>query len=260
MIYTDSEVSRAAQRLLLSLTRRQVPLPKPVADAVAEHDAATTRLADLEQRAATMPDDLTRYATTGTLPEDVATLALSLALAGHDTGDRIRRELSGIVRAVMVENVDALVEAMRPEFDAAVAELDAAAETLGAVDLDDLTAVTALGGDAAEQWKRAHTAEGIVRKVQADMALLVAMRAYPSGDKREALCRVVDFPDFGAYRASRSDARPWELRRIGTLALATPAVYEERVEALDLAWSQHPDNRTTRVPVGVGQFPSRVAL
>ncbi|WP_374928605.1 hypothetical protein [Kytococcus sedentarius] len=149
---------------------------------------------------------------------------------------------------------EAVVEAVRPVFDAAAEKMAAAYVVLGDVDLDDLKAITEKGGDAAARWQDATNGERVITQVLQLLTALATAGAYPNGDRRERLLAVAAM-NLDQYRKTNEHSRPWDVLRVtGELSLATPDEFTRRVGVIRDEWSRDPDNVRTRIPERVGQF------
>jgi len=256
---THNEYSRATVVLLNDLARLGVTLPKPVADALKtaqrtlttvanfQHEGSDDALADLFTSLLAGGDDLE--------PETLTRTILAAVISGRPAvREKIGRAGTESVQAAVRDNGPAIVKALRPRFEKAAAELDAAAKVLGDRDLNDLPAITALGGDAAEHWKRATAAEKVISEILTTLWRLSVAGGYPrEGDQRTRVLAVADL-DLKGYKQVNGTTRPWDLRRHGRLALADAEEFNRRNARIESEWQTDPANPITRIPEGVGQL------
>lgn len=260
---TTTDTHRAAAALIALLAAQQVKLPPGIAQAVTEAEQATAGLASLGKQIDTDAAASILAATLNgeTIPQKQlgrAVAALLTERPGVTHG--ITYERANKVVAAIKANATDLIEALRPRFDAAAADLDAAADVLqGVDDLSDLAAVTALGGDAAAAWKSAKAAETVITSYLGIIQRLGALGVYEGAatDIRDRLLVIADL-DWAASRQTGAHTTPWQLRSLGTLALATPTVHNERQARINAEWSRDPANPATRRGAHVGQLTASI--
>lgn len=256
---THNETSRAAVVLLNDLNRHGITLPKPVADAVKAAQRTNNRFAEFESEGS--DDALAALLADEKAPdqEKLTRAALAAAIATRPgVKQRVGYAGTQAVQATIREHGPAIVQALRPAFDQAAADLDTAAKTLGEVDLEDLPAITARGGDAAEQWKRATAAEKVITDLRNVLWRLSVAGGYPgSGDSHERVLAIAEL-DLVAYKKITGTTGPWEIRRHGTLSLADAEEFTARQNRIGEQWQADPANRTNRVPEGTGQYAATV--
>lgn len=260
MFETD-ERTRAARTALAYYTRHGIDLPDRTAAAVEDAARARDMLTELQTEGG--PDalaDMFGALIDGTTKPDPAQLTrtvLAAMLADRPAvTQRLTARRDAALVAAMREDGPHLVEALRPTFEAAAADLEAAASVLvGVDDLEDLQAVANVGGDAAAAWKSAKAAEASVLALEAALTQLSVAGCYHrTGDGRERRLAILD-ADFEGYRHVKLQTRPWQLRKLGTLSLATADELAARIARVDAEWAKHPDNPATRIGPGAGQFP-----
>jgi len=249
-------------------------------------------LADEHQKIALLADASRRLE----VPTDMPGAVLAALEAGNDplTDEGVRnvvigREIDlhthGIAERLGVramtwvgDNVDELLAVFIKPFDTAAATLTQAAERLGDVDLDDMKAVLAKGGDAGHVWADAQEAEKTIASIQTIWKQIALFVPRVSLDSRWRLLMIADIEP-AAYvdqelNTGSAHLRPFELIRRGhRLSLATPTTLLERKAAVqDLiqartshaegAWKReipaHTRHGGDRVTVHWGWTPSPV--
>lgn len=263
-MFESDERDRAATALLSDLTRTGQPLPPAVDEAVKVAEKQRAALAELDRRASVenVAALLGQVAAGKTpTPSEVALTVLALSTAGRPERQGVEREVHrGVVHALR-DHGAAVVETFRESFDAAAADVAAAADALGAIDLEDVRAVAQIGGDAAEMWKRAKAADTVVVRILQTVLRLGVIGGYPqTGDARERALAVVDTDLSGYRRIGPRGATAWELHKVGRLSLATPEQFEQRRARIAEQWETDPANPATRGPAGAGQYPHGVPL
>lgn len=257
-----NEIQRPARRLIRELHALDIEPPEPIAAVVARTASVTTGLADLRQAGTQLPD-LIRRAADG---EKVApTRALLGASVTGQVADKIDADLADELVVAIRKHATEVIDVLRPTFEEANAAMTAATGVLGDLDLDDLAAVTAKGGTAADAWQKAKAAEEQVRAILKVIGTLIAMRAISvrSSDQREHRLFICD-PTYEQYVACvGAQTTPWQCHRAcGGLDLATPTSYAERVARMDRGWAEDPRNPANRGVAGnnIGQVPSAIVL
>lgn len=151
----------------------------------------------------------------------------------------VRHELATRSERLLFDHADAVLVAYAKPFDKAAAVLAAAAQTLGAIDLDDSRAVLAKGPDAAAAWARAQQAVDVITQARQAWETLYQVTHSSTIDSRFACLVYADIPpatwfDDGLAAQHPSDRpTPWECVVAGyPLALATPEVHEQRRAAI----------------------------
>ncbi|WP_404370987.1 hypothetical protein [Kytococcus sedentarius] len=257
MLTMKNDTQRAADQVVRTLLRLGAQPPKEVQAAMNDAEAARSRLA--EARAGVEPHQLGALLDTvaagGELDGDTLARLTLVAVAPDPATWRSAeaRAEAGITHAVR-EHAGEVIEAVRPVFDGAAGHLTEAHRMLGDIDLDDLHAVTAKGGDAAAHWQAATKAETTLLLVLTLVQNLATAGAYPEGDRRERLLVLADMP-LENYKRTAAGMRPWDVLRVaGSLDLADADEFTRRVGVIRDEWSRDPDNVRTRIPERVGQF------
>ena len=174
---TDTE--RAARTVIATLTQLGVSPPQPVAEAVEAEKADTNGLRALTAKADRL-DELARARARGQSIKTTEALDVLLGAALKTNPTKHEAIVSGAARRVhtaVVEHVEDILDALRPVFDEAAATITAARAVLGDVELTDLAAVTGVGGDAAEHWRRATAAEKTLQQIKQMILHLRGARA-----------------------------------------------------------------------------------
>lgn len=257
---TPNEATRAARQVITDMTRIGATLPPEIAAAVEAKDREQTGLRTLlEHGTDAKLTDLAAARVKGQKvnQSELTDVLLGAALAARPQAqDGITRAADSVIGHALRDNADAVVDALRPTFDQAAAAIGAARGVLGDVDLDDLAAVTAKGGDAAQHWQDAKAATERIHQVKTVIERLAAAGGYPkTADPREKWLPLLDV-DLPGYKTLTRDATAWDAARAGTLSLAGPTEYQARLAALDQAWGRDPKNPATRLGPGVGQHPT----
>lgn len=257
MFNTSTETTRAARTVITDLQRIGATIPEPVAKVIADGEATKKGLADLIAAGDRLPALALRRVKGEKVPAaelQDALLGAALATRGSQV-EQLQAASGRDLLGAVVQHAGAIIDALRPAFDEAADVIRAARESLGDVDLDDLAAVTAIGGDAAEQWKRAKQAEQRLEQVRRITVTLRQAGAYPgTNDPREAFLAVARL-DMPAYKHIHRGTTMWTVAAIGELSLARPDEYRARVDALTEAWARDPKNPATRLGPGAGQYP-----
>lgn len=256
---TPNEATRAARQVITDMHRLAATLPPEIGAAVEAKDQEQAGLRTLlEHGTDARLTDLGSARVKGRKinQAELTDVLLGAALAARPQAqDAITRAGDAAISQALKEHADALVDALRPTFDQAAATIAAARDVLGDVDLDDLEAVTAKGGDAAQQWQNAKAATQTIHQVKTVIERLATVGAYPqTSDPREKWLPLLDV-DLPGYKTLTRAATAWDAARAGALSLAGPAEYTTRLHAIQEAWATDPKNPTTRIPVGTGQVP-----
>lgn len=240
-----------AHTIATELTEVGAKQPKEVADALKRYQDADAAFHDLA--AAASSDNflaLMRTMLAGEKPatEDVLRVLMADALARRTMdAQALVGDLETELRDAVAASTDAIARALVAPFDKAAEQVAAGRETLGDIDLDDLEAVTRLGGNAAQVWQDTKAALAVVNKVVSIIGRLEQIGGYPSTNRYPVLV----FADLSLtdYRQVRNVERPnaWNVVRAGLpLALANAEQYASRAAALEEQWAASSDNNFRR--------------
>ena len=222
-----------ARNILKNSRGLGVTIPPAIADVEATVETSVKRLEDLTR------ENLTEAAVAAVskdkplddkrLRAAVVAAVLQTTGAAKDAADTLGQPL---VRA-LVESADELVRCWAVVHDEAVATLQAAAEHIGGVALDDTAAVLAKGGDAAAHWNTARGAVATIEKVRQVYRMYCSWSGYidPEPDYRQLMVARLTFEQW--QQASGSEVDPWYLISAGIAPrLATADEYEKNLDEI----------------------------
>lgn len=136
---------------------------------------------------------------------------------------------------LLFEHGSAIVTSFRKPFDQAAAAIVNAVETLGNIEIDNMSAVLARGGTAAKLWAEAKQAGDTITQIKQMWKLLSSAATHLAVNPRYRLLIIADVPaktfvdeQLGSVNLSAWDA----VRRGFTLSLATPETLQERIAAV----------------------------
>ncbi|MDQ2782716.1 MAG: hypothetical protein M3Y26_09325 [Actinomycetota bacterium] len=228
MLFTDRPLITA---ILANSTALAVDLPRPVQAALTRHE----RLLNATLPTPSLLEAVVRAVEQGADPstdpqvQAAATAhTLTASLIGHQLGEA---GLPALVEAIGTHG-DALVESWRPAFDRDAATLTRVCDALGGLDLTDTDSVARAGGDAADTWASATTANARTDASGAACRAIAALtRHVGMGGDTGANALALAALDLAQWQAVATGRRlePWDLVRHGvTLDLATPSEYARR--------------------------------
>jgi len=212
--------------------------PKELADALARLDKLNERARQLGALPA--GDDLGNAVSAALLDDrdpagdyDVQRILAAQALAAHHgLPDAVTAAAVDGIRNACATHLDDIVNDWRAPFDRAAADLAAAYQRIGNLDLDDTTTILAKGGDIAEVWATARTAAGTIDTVLNGWhALMMLMNV--TLDPRHRALRLAAL-GLEQYRSLPAKTSAWDLLRSGvTLNLPSLDEYRRRIANIE---------------------------
>lgn len=136
---------------------------------------------------------------------------------------------------LLIEHGGALITTFREPFDRAATAINAARDVLGDVDIDDMHAVLARGGNAAQLWAEAKKAGDTIAAIRQTWKLLSAAAPQLNVDPRYRIFVIADIPagTFVDDQLGHINLSAWEAARRGfTLSLASPEELAQRTAAV----------------------------
>lgn len=169
----------------------------------------------------------------------IADRAVQQVITANAISDGIQRQVTDLAAAAVVDtlrdNVDALLESWQEPFNTAAEQIRTAAKTLGAVTLDDTAGILRRGGDAAEQWRIASTANLVIDEIDGMFARLAATTGFASLSRHYLVLRIAD-PTLEQWEGNSLTERKlsaWDAHRLGLpLSLADRITLPLRIAKL----------------------------
>lgn len=136
---------------------------------------------------------------------------------------------------LLIEHGTAIITAFRRPFDRAATAITSALDLLGDVDIDDMHAVLARGGNAAQLWADAKKAGDTIATIRQTWKLLSSAAPQLHVDPRYRIFIIADIPagTFIDDQLGHVNLSAWEAARRGfTLSLASPDDLAQRIAAV----------------------------
>lgn len=229
--------------IFTSLATAGAAVPKPAA---AAHDRLVATTAAFRERPTPNADALPLAVLAAvedgqeptTSPEVVRLLNAQTLATRHGLEDELAAILIDDLRDVLRTHADAVVGAWRVPFDRAAADLTAALEVLGSIDLEDTAVVVRKGPEATTAWTRATNAVAAITAIHDGW---LSLRLFVTGSyldkpRRLLVVAAVD-PDVWIDRGlDGTPVDPWKALCNGLpLGLSTPAEVDALSAAIDQA-------------------------
>lgn len=239
----DRAATASVRRLFHTL---DVPPPGPVAEAFDRHDTITTGIDNIAVgNLARLVTDALIDGRDPTTDPDVQRAVTANAVT--DAKPSIVSAAMDRLTTTILDQSDQIIEAWRDPFNRAAADLHAAYEVLGDIDLTDTDTIVRLGPDATAAWAKATTATTTVNLCVDGWHTLRILTRGMGDVRRDHRVLVMAHVDGAAILDGTLGDRqpdPWEIVRGGwTLSLATPDELNERVAAI----ATERDRRATAV-------------
>lgn len=231
----------AATTVQSTFTTLGVKLPKALAVAFDQAETIAAKAPHLGGK----PGDLERVVREASLAgrEPAADPAVQTALAAQTLAgnrmldDALTGTAHGSIRDACVAHLDAIVGDWRQHFDTAAGALTAAHQRIGDLPLDDTAPILAKGGDVAEVWAQAQTAQRTIDTVLDGWTNLMRLiHVSLSPDHRALKLAPLTLTQWQTLPAKLT---AWDAVRAG-LALSVPTLeeYRARVAAIQQAQAE----------------------
>jgi len=221
-----------------------VPVPKPVAAAFDSFANVRERASAYEPRQgeleaavfAAMADD--RDPTTDA---DVTRLVVGAAVSNPYLTAALSNLAESALRNDMAGRVDVVLDAWRPAFDRAAADIQAAWDDLEGIDLSDTNTIVQRGPEAAAAWAQAQKAATVLTATRDGVNALAELASYSPQEFSLLRIATVTLSAWQNHNLGRRKApAPWELVGIEGVALnlADTETVSIRVEELRRAQAE----------------------
>lgn len=206
----------AVHTFTTSLTAVGVKAPKPVADAHARTIRLVAATGNLSAGDGALAVAVTAALDAGRDPAadpDVVRVLIGHHLANEGVMQAVAGAAYDQLREVCRAHADAIVAAWRKPFDRAAATLVAAHERLAVSNLNDTSAVVALGGDAAAAWTQAQAASEVITTVSTGWQALGLFTRAADTASPHAMLRLtkVDHATYLQHELHGARLSPWDL-------------------------------------------------
>lgn len=215
--------------LFASIATAGAVAPKPVASAHARLEAATAALRERPHpNGNALPAAVLAALEAGkdptTHPEVTRILMAQVLASRHGLDDEVSAILIEDIRAVVRTHADGIVGAWGVPFNKAAADLTAALEVLGPIDLDDTHAVVTKGPAATTAWTAAVAAVAAVDNIATGWGFLhqLVTGGWLTKSHRIHVITNITANDWHDRTLDGTDANPWHATLNGlTLRLST---------------------------------------
>jgi len=141
---------------------------------------------------------------------------------------------TGAIQQSLIGNSEKLIESMRGPFDKAAANLLAALDRFGPVDLTDTTQIIRMGGDVADVWAKAAAGLDIINQISNAWGFIAELTHVAPAQR--ATLRITDagYEAFNRLDLRNRRLNAWEVLSEGlTLDLANAATFKARSAGIE---------------------------
>ena len=244
-MFTISDRTTTTTYVLTTFDSLGIKPPTDVATAFLRAEKLTQESMNLGARPGDLDAAVTAAILGGREPAadpEVQRVTTATLLAGNvGLPDAVAGAALDVIRSACLAHLDEIVDAWRKPFDEAAATLTEAHKRIGDLSLDDTGTIVARGGDIADVWAKAKSAEQVIDQVVSGWShLMTLVRVSIDGEHPPPQAGRTHQRDVGhlprqaqrvGRRARRTHPRPSHPRRVPDTGGPHPAVHRSRADS-----------------------------